>query len=126
MLIVEEAVKLTDYSQPICMPSPFDSSYNVEGTIVGHGYISQFSGHQLTPHHAKLQSISPTECLKTHVNALRIVSLENSFCAKSDTSAPCRGKKFSKIKFNVNFNVLKVRAEVLLWCKMKTRCSGNF
>ena len=92
ILILEEAVKFTDYIMPICLPSPSDSSYDVEGTIVGYGRLNANSLIQLTPHHAKLQSISPSECIKTHENAPDAVSLNNSFCAKSDTSVPCQGE----------------------------------
>ena len=89
IIILDEAVEFTKYIQPIQIPLDGKNSYNLEGTIVGYGRGFSIQG---TPHHAKVKSISPIECVKTNEDAVDMVSLENSFCAKSDTSMPCVGK----------------------------------
>lgn len=92
ILIFEEPLKFTNFIQPICLPTKGKSSYNIEGTIVGYGSISPNSLIQSTLNYEKSHSISPKECLKTHRYAPVIVSRENSFCVRSETSVSCQGE----------------------------------
>lgn len=87
---MEEEVKFTDFIIPICLPSSSQSSY-VEGITAGYGRDREDFRIKSTPYHSKLQSISPIDCEKTHDKAPLTVSLENSFCAKSDTNNLCLG-----------------------------------
>lgn len=91
VLMFEEAIIFTNYIQPICLPTGNMNAYDIEGTIVVYGRINSNSHIQTTPHHAQLQSISPSQCINTHENAPDTVSPHNSFCASSETRVPCRG-----------------------------------
>lgn len=92
LLKLEKDVKFTDFIIPIRLPSASENYIHVEGTIVGYGKLDAASNYPLTPRHADLRTIGPSECIETHENAPSVVSLENSFCANSNTSVPCRGK----------------------------------
>lgn len=74
------------------MPSSNTNVFNKEGVTVGLGKLNQEGETQSIPHHAPLTSIDPWNCTKTNDIGPDTVSLENSFCAKSDTSVPCPGQ----------------------------------
>lgn len=125
LLIFDEAVEFTDYIQPICLPSMGENSYDIEGITVGYGRINKSLEAQSTPRHAKLLSISPSDCTKSQLYANDTVSLQNSFCAKSNTSVPCGGELKINLILNLNKNLtFKVTLEVLLWLRILK--SGNY
>ena len=95
VLILDELVEFSKYIQPICLPASIDSAFNVLGTVVGYGHIDSKSKYQSVSVHAELITIDPYTCLSKNRLAPDTVSVNNSFCAKSDVSVPCIGELFS-------------------------------
>lgn len=102
--ILQESLIFTNFIQPICMPSSNTNVFNKEGVTVGLGKINR-EGYSLSiPHHASLTSIDPERCTKTNDKGPGVVSLENSFCAKSDRSVPCQGE-FQEFLTKIQLNI---------------------
>lgn len=100
VLILENEVIFSDFIIPICLPTSTESSLNLQGYLIGYGRSRHNLILQSTPQHTKLQTISTSECIKSHDNVPPTVSLENSVCAEGNTSHLCLGKYLCYIRFS--------------------------
>lgn len=95
----------TNYIRPICLPSATDNVFNVDGVVVGRGRMSLSSmATSPTPLQAFLRTIITEDCLLDHDDAVIVVA-KKSFCAVSDSQAPCQGLNLKNVlKYFLKFN----------------------
>jgi len=97
MLVLEEAVKYTNYIRPACLPNAGDAVYLGNGTVVGWGRTEHSdplsNDIESIPRKAILRRIDAETCYLTDPDVARISSF-NTFCTLANENdkgkGPCR------------------------------------
>jgi len=96
ILVLEEAVKYTNYIRPACLPDAEDAAYLGNGTIVGWGKTEHSNpinrDMESIPRKAVVEAIDAAACYTSDYGIARISSLR-TFCAGGSVfggKGPCR------------------------------------
>ena len=91
---LKTSVEFTNHIRPICLPHGNENVIDIFGDLTGYGESEMGLVHEVLPRDARLRTIQNWKCSSEHRDYWNILA-EDSFCARSETSGPCKGEKIS-------------------------------